>query len=139
LGGQRQGSGSRCDQNIDVIDWEYRAYESSRLAGGQFGENHRGHHSGEENHAAELQGECEDGYRGCDHAGQIAANRLSATCRSSIGGAPDGFANMGREYGRTPKRLPLLMRLPPYTAPKPLLWPTIHNAYEVPGTLTEKG
>jgi hypothetical protein len=46
---------------------------------------------------------------------------------------------MGREYGRTPKRLPLLMRLPPYTAPKPLLWRTIHNAYEVPGKLTEKG
>jgi pimeloyl-ACP methyl ester carboxylesterase len=29
--------------------------------------------------------------------------------------APDGFASMGREYGRTPERLPLLMRLPPYT------------------------
>lgn len=51
--------------------------------------------------------------------------------------APDGFASMGREYGRTPERLPLLMRLLPYTAPKPLLRRTMQNAYEVPGTLTD--
>jgi len=51
--------------------------------------------------------------------------------------APDGFARFGREYGRTPERLPWLMRLLPYTAPKPLLERTMRNAYAVPGTLTD--
>ena len=51
--------------------------------------------------------------------------------------APDGFANFGREYGRTPERLHWLMRLLPYTAPKPLLERTMRNAYAVPGTLTD--
>jgi pimeloyl-ACP methyl ester carboxylesterase len=51
--------------------------------------------------------------------------------------APDGFASFGREYGRTPERLPWLMRLLPYTAPKPLLERTMRNAYAVPGTLTD--
>ena len=47
--------------------------------------------------------------------------------------APDGFASFGREYGRTPERLPWLMRLLPYTAPKPLLERTMRNAYAVQG------
>jgi len=51
--------------------------------------------------------------------------------------APDGFASMGREYGRAPERLPWLIRLLPYTAPKPLLHRTMRNAYAVPGVLTE--
>jgi len=51
--------------------------------------------------------------------------------------APDGFASFGREYGRMPERLPWLMRLLPYTAPKPLLERTMRNAYAVPGTLTD--
>ena len=51
--------------------------------------------------------------------------------------APDGFASMGREYGRAPERLPWLMRLLPYTAPKPLLRRTMQNAYAVPGVLTD--
>jgi pimeloyl-ACP methyl ester carboxylesterase len=51
--------------------------------------------------------------------------------------APDGFASMGRAYGRAPERLPLLMRLLPYTAPKPLLRRTMQNAYAVPGVLTD--
>jgi pimeloyl-ACP methyl ester carboxylesterase len=51
--------------------------------------------------------------------------------------APDGFASMGREYDRTPKRLPWLMRLLPYTAPKPLLRRTMGNAYAIPGVLTD--
>ena len=51
--------------------------------------------------------------------------------------APDGFASFCREYGRTPERLPWLMRLLPYTAPKPLLERTMRNAYAVPGTLTD--
>jgi len=51
--------------------------------------------------------------------------------------APDGFASFGREYGRAPERLPWLMRLLPYTAPKPLLERTMRNAYAVPGTLTD--
>jgi pimeloyl-ACP methyl ester carboxylesterase len=51
--------------------------------------------------------------------------------------APDGFASFGREYGRTPERLPWLMRLLPYTAPKSLLERTMRNAYAVPGTLTD--
>jgi pimeloyl-ACP methyl ester carboxylesterase len=51
--------------------------------------------------------------------------------------APDGFASLGREYGRAPERLPWLMRLLPYTAPKPLLRRTMRNAYAVPGVLTD--
>jgi len=51
--------------------------------------------------------------------------------------APDGFATMGREYGRAPERLPWLLRLLPYTAPKPLLSRTMRNAYAVPGILTD--
>ena len=51
--------------------------------------------------------------------------------------APDGFASLGREYGRAPERLPWLMRLLPYTAPKPLLRRTMQNAYAVPGVLTD--
>ena len=50
--------------------------------------------------------------------------------------APDGFASFGRAYGRAPERLPWLMRLLPYTAPKPLLRRTMRNAYAVPGVLT---
>ncbi len=51
--------------------------------------------------------------------------------------APDGFASLGREYGRAPERLPLLMRLLPHTAPKPLLRRTMQNAYAVQGSLTD--
>jgi len=51
--------------------------------------------------------------------------------------APDGFATMCREYGRPPERLPLLLRLLPYTAPKPLLSGAMRNAYAVPGVLTD--
>ncbi|MBL6082118.1 alpha/beta fold hydrolase [Belnapia sp. T18] len=51
--------------------------------------------------------------------------------------APDGFASLGREYGRAPERLSWLMRLLPYTAPKPLLRRTMQNAYAVPGVLTD--
>ena len=51
--------------------------------------------------------------------------------------APDGFASLGRDYGRAPERLPWLMRLLPYTAPKPLLRRTMQNAYAVPGVLTD--
>jgi pimeloyl-ACP methyl ester carboxylesterase len=51
--------------------------------------------------------------------------------------APDGFASLGREYGRAPQRLPWLMRLLPYSAPKPLLRRTMQNAYAVPGVLTD--
>ena len=51
--------------------------------------------------------------------------------------APDGFASMGREYDRTPKQLPWLMRLLPYTAPKPLLRRTMSNAYAISGVLTD--
>jgi len=51
--------------------------------------------------------------------------------------APDGFASQGREYGRAPERLPWLLRLLPYTAPKPLLGRTMRNAYAVPGVLTD--
>ena len=51
--------------------------------------------------------------------------------------APYGFASFCREYGRTPERLPWLMRLLPYTAPKPLLERTMRNAYAVPGILTD--
>jgi pimeloyl-ACP methyl ester carboxylesterase len=51
--------------------------------------------------------------------------------------APDGFASLGREYGRAPERLPWLMRLLPYTAPKPLLRRTMQNAYAVRGALTD--
>lgn len=51
--------------------------------------------------------------------------------------APDGFASMGREYNRAPERLPWMMRLLPYTAPKPLLRRTMQNAYAVSGTLTD--
>jgi pimeloyl-ACP methyl ester carboxylesterase len=51
--------------------------------------------------------------------------------------APDGFASPGRDYGSAPERLPLMMRLLPYTAPKPLLRMTMRNAYAVPGTLTD--
>lgn len=51
--------------------------------------------------------------------------------------APDGFASLGREYDRVPERLPWLMRLLPYTAPKPLLRRTMQNAYAVPGVLTD--
>ena len=35
------------------------------------------------------------------------------------------------------ERLPWLMRLLPYTAPKPLLGRTMRNAYAVPGVLTD--
>ncbi len=51
--------------------------------------------------------------------------------------APDGFASLGREYGRAPERLPWLMRLLPYTAPKSLLRRTMQNAYAVHGALTD--
>ena len=51
--------------------------------------------------------------------------------------APDGFASLGRAYGRAPQRLPWLMRLLPYSAPKPLLRRTMQNAYAVPGVLTD--
>ncbi|MBC7668790.1 MAG: alpha/beta hydrolase, partial [Gemmatimonadaceae bacterium] len=51
--------------------------------------------------------------------------------------APDGFASPGRGYGPAPERLPLLMRLLPYTAPKPLLARTMQGAYAVPGVLTD--
>jgi len=36
-----------------------------------------------------------------------------------------------------PERLPWLMRLLPYTAPKPLLGRTMRNAYAVSGVLTD--
>jgi len=51
--------------------------------------------------------------------------------------APDGFASPGRAYGKAPERLPWLMRLLPYTAPKPLLARTMRGAYAVEGTLTD--
>jgi pimeloyl-ACP methyl ester carboxylesterase len=51
--------------------------------------------------------------------------------------APDGFASLGREYGRAPERLPWLMRLLPYSAPRPLLRRAMQNAYAVPGVLTD--
>lgn len=51
--------------------------------------------------------------------------------------APDGFASMGREYDRAPERLPWLIRLLPYTAPKPLLRRAMQNTYAVPSALTD--
>lgn len=51
--------------------------------------------------------------------------------------APDGFASFGREYNKAPERLPWLMRLLPYTAPKPLLRRTMQNAYAVEGALSD--
>jgi pimeloyl-ACP methyl ester carboxylesterase len=52
--------------------------------------------------------------------------------------APDGFASFGREYNKAPERLPWLMRLLPYTAPKPLLRRTMQNAYAVEGALSDE-
>ncbi len=52
--------------------------------------------------------------------------------------APDGFASFGREYGRAPERLPWLMRLLPYTAPKPLLRRTMRNAYAREESLSDE-
>ncbi|WP_137178015.1 alpha/beta fold hydrolase [Roseomonas sp. AR75] len=52
--------------------------------------------------------------------------------------APDGFASPGRGYGDAPESVPWLMRLLPYTAPKPLLRSTMRNAYAVPGALTDE-
>jgi pimeloyl-ACP methyl ester carboxylesterase len=69
-------------------------------------------------------------------AWRFAAAELARVCKLVLM-APDGFASFGREYGRTPERLPWLMRLLPYTAPKPLLERTMRNAYAVPGTLTD--
>jgi pimeloyl-ACP methyl ester carboxylesterase len=51
--------------------------------------------------------------------------------------APDGFASLGREYGHATERLPWMMQLLPYTAPKPLLRMAMQNAYAVPGVLTD--
>jgi pimeloyl-ACP methyl ester carboxylesterase len=51
--------------------------------------------------------------------------------------APDGFASLGRSYGHAPDRLPWLLRLLPYSMPKPLLRRTMQNAYAVPGVLTD--
>jgi pimeloyl-ACP methyl ester carboxylesterase len=50
--------------------------------------------------------------------------------------APDGFASLGHGYGQAPERLPWLMRLLPYTAPKPFLRMAMQNAYAVTGVLT---
>jgi pimeloyl-ACP methyl ester carboxylesterase len=51
--------------------------------------------------------------------------------------APDGFASPGRGYGDAPEQLPWMMRLLPYSAPKPLLRMTMRNAYAVRGALTD--
>ncbi len=52
--------------------------------------------------------------------------------------APDGFASFGRTYNKAPERLPWLMRLLPYSAPKPLLRRTMQNAYAVDGALSDE-
>ena len=51
--------------------------------------------------------------------------------------APDGFASLGRGYGQAPERLPWLMRLLPYTTPKPFLRMAMQNAYAAPDALTD--
>jgi pimeloyl-ACP methyl ester carboxylesterase len=50
--------------------------------------------------------------------------------------APDGFASEGRAYGEAP-RLPLMMRLLPYTAPRVLLRQATAPAYADPAMLTD--
>ncbi|MDO9711093.1 alpha/beta fold hydrolase [Paracraurococcus lichenis] len=49
--------------------------------------------------------------------------------------APDGFASPGRDYDTVP-RVPALMRLLPWTLPRPLLKHATAGAYAVPGVLT---
>lgn len=51
--------------------------------------------------------------------------------------APDGFASPGRDYHVVP-RVPALMRVLPYTLPRPLLRRATASAYAVPGVLTEE-
>jgi pimeloyl-ACP methyl ester carboxylesterase len=51
--------------------------------------------------------------------------------------APDGFASLGREYGKAPDRLPWLMRLLPYTLPRPLLRRAAAPAYADSAIVTE--
>ena len=50
--------------------------------------------------------------------------------------APDGFASEGRAYGQAP-RLPWMMRLLPYTAPRPLLRQAVAPAYADPAMVTD--
>ena len=50
--------------------------------------------------------------------------------------APDGFASLGREYGRT-SAVPLLLRALPYTLPDFLLRPSIRPAYAQPDRIAE--
>jgi pimeloyl-ACP methyl ester carboxylesterase len=51
--------------------------------------------------------------------------------------APDGYASLGREYGRAP-RVPAMARLLPYMLPTPLLRRTMSAAYADPSVLTEE-
>lgn len=50
--------------------------------------------------------------------------------------APDGFASPGTEYGK-PQRVPLMMRLLPYTLPLPMLRANLVPAFADPARLTE--
>ena len=50
--------------------------------------------------------------------------------------SPDGFASPGFAYGRAPK-IPLVMRLLPYVAPRPLLRANVAAAYGRPSALRE--
>ena len=51
--------------------------------------------------------------------------------------APDGFASPGRAYNQQPK-VPLLLRILPYTLPDFLLRPSISPAYAQPGRIPEE-
>ena len=50
--------------------------------------------------------------------------------------SPDGFASPGFEYGRAPA-VPLMLRLLPYTMPKPMLRLTLAPAYADPRRLSD--
>ena len=51
--------------------------------------------------------------------------------------APDGFASPGRPYGQKP-RVPMLLRILPYTLPDFLLRPSIRPAYAQPDRVSEE-
>ena len=50
--------------------------------------------------------------------------------------SPDGFASQGFDYGKKPD-VPLMLRLLPYTLPKPMLRASIAPAYANPDRLTD--
>ncbi len=85
------------------------------------------------------------GLRQADVVGSSMGGRIAwtfaaaqpARVRKLVLMAPDGFASLGREYGQAP-RVPMLLRILPYTLPDFLLRPSIRPAYAQPDRIPEE-